>query len=89
MKDLKNKLNASVKIEVGVEYEIQLINYDDGRFVFTLNNVVVSDVEYQTKSFTENHVIQWGQYWSKGYNIENDPLNRIVIRIDDFKLLIN
>ena len=55
-----------------------------GKFVFKLNDEVISDEEYQTKSLIVNHAILFGEYWDKGYNTENDPFKKIVIRIDEF-----
>ena len=80
----ENRLNGKYEIELAVEYNIEIINYDSGRFVFKVNDIVVTDIEYQTKSPDGAHAPQWGLYWSKGYNVNNDPLKRIVIRIDDF-----
>jgi len=84
----ENTMNGCKVLDVGVSYNIEIINYDYGRFVYMVNGVVISDKEYQTKSPTENHVIQWGQYWDKGYNKENNPLDRVVIRIDNLKLWV-
>lgn len=85
----ENTLNGYKEIDIGVDYNIELLTYDSGRFIFKVNDVVISDKYYQVKSPTEEHVLQWGQYWDKGYNTDNDPLKRIVIRIDDFKVLTN
>lgn len=80
----ENTLNGYKFLDVGVSYRIKTVNYDNGKFEFYVNDVLVSSKEYQTKSPTENHITQWGLYWSKGYNLDNDQSNGIIVRIDDF-----
>lgn len=82
----ENTLNGCAEIEVGVDHNGEIVIFDEGRFVFKVNDVTISDKEYQTMSPTESHVVQWGQYWDKGYNMENDPLKRIILRIDNLTM---
>ena len=65
-------------------YKIETITYNYGRFVFKVNGAVVVDKEYQTRSPTGKHYTQIGLYWG-GYPKDNNPLNRIVLRIDNLK----
>jgi len=64
--------------------KVEIITYDSGRVIFKMNNLVISDYSYQTKSATESHVIQWGQYWNKGFNLENDANDNIELKIENF-----
>lgn len=84
-----NTVNGCGNIRIGQTEKIKIITYDSGRVIFYINELKVSDYSYQTKSPTEPHIIQFGQYWNKGFNIENDPLDRVVIRIDNFKRYTN
>lgn len=83
----QNRLNGCLKIDPQVDYNLTLITYDSGRIIFKADGDVISDVKYQTKHTDieaySQHIIQFGQYWNKGFNIENDPLNRVVLRIDN------
>ena len=38
-----------------------------------IDDYVVTDVEYKTKSNYEWSHIKWGMYWDKDYNVTNDP----------------
>lgn len=78
----ENTLNGCKVIEIGVSYNIEVLNYHSGRFVFKVNGRVISNKYYKTIG-SSPYMIQFGQYWSKFYNEENDPLNRIVVRIDN------
>ena len=80
----ENTLHGCKVIDVGVSYDIEIITHDEGRFIYKVNDEVISDQHYQTKSPTENHVIQWGHYWVKGFNLNNNPLHRIIVRFDNF-----
>ncbi len=80
----KNTLNGCKQIEVGISYDINIVTYKSGRFIYSVNDSVISDNFYQTKSKDEPHIIQWGLYWSKGYNLNNDPLKQIIVRFDNF-----
>lgn len=80
----ENTLHGFIEIKVGQQYTIETITYDDGRFVFKVDDVFISDVVYQTKSPTEEHKLQWGQYWSKGYNVNNETDKKITLRILNF-----
>lgn len=82
----ENTLNGCKEIDLGVSYNISIINHDNGLFEFYVNDALISKRLYQTKSPTEQHVIQWGIYTEKGYNIELDPLLSIILRIDNLKL---
>lgn len=82
----ENTLNDCKVLYVGVSYNVEIINYDSGRFVFIVNDEVISDKEYQSKSTTSPSVIMIGHYFNKGFNIENNPLDRAIIRIDNLKL---
>ena len=82
----ENDKGGCAAINVGIPHKIEIWNYDDGFFQLYVDEDLISHYAYQTKSPTEDHIMQWGQYWSKGYNKENDPLKRIVIRMDDFKV---
>lgn len=82
----ENTLNGFSEIELGLTYNVSILTYDSGRVIYKLNNSIVSDREYKTKSPTAQHAIQFGQYWDKGYNKEHDPLKRIVLRMDNFKV---
>ncbi|NMP32966.1 hypothetical protein HII17_15515 [Thalassotalea sp. M1531] len=80
----KNRLNGEIHIEIGVNYHIEFIISDAGQASLIVNDNVISDVEYKTKSESGVHAIQWGMYWNKGYNEEHDPLKQIMIRMDNF-----
>jgi len=82
----KNRLNGYKEIEIGVSYNIEIVTYYSGRFIFKLNGETVSDTFYKTKSDYSDNKIMWGQYLSKGYNVANDPLYRVVSRVDNFKI---
>lgn len=78
----ENTLNGCQTIDIGVSYNVEVLNYHSGRFVFKVNDNVISDKKYQTVGDSP-YMIQFGQYWSKFYNEENDPLKRIVVRLDN------
>lgn len=80
----ENTKGGCAAINIGVNHDIEIWNYDDGFFQLYVDEDLISHKAYQTKSPTESHVMQWALYWNKGYNKEHDPLKRIVIRIDDF-----
>lgn len=82
----ENTKHGCKEIDLGVTYNISIINHDSGFFEFYIDDVLISKSLYQTKSPTENHVIQWGIYTSKGYNTLLDPLLGVILRIDNFKL---
>ena len=80
----KNTLNGCSEIEVGISYDIEIIIDDAGRFTFLLNDSVISDTTYQTKSQNQPHVIMWGQYWDK-FN-----MSQAIFRFDNFtKWVVN
>lgn len=81
-----DRLNGEFEIEIGVEYEINFIIHDVGKVELWVNDNKITSVEYKTKSIASDHTIQWGLYWSKGYNLKNDPLKRIMLRIEDFPI---
>lgn len=80
----KNTINGCGEIYIGVFHRINLVIHDDGRVILRIDNRLIFDKEYQTKHEKNPHVFSWGLYWSKGYNLEIDPLKRILITIDDF-----
>ncbi|WP_100642231.1 hypothetical protein [Alteromonas facilis] len=82
----EDRLNGEYSIETGVTYAVEFVIFDDSRASLIVNDIVVSDAIYQTKHPSNSHAIQWGLYWAKGYNTELDPLKRIVISIDEFKI---
>ena len=84
----ENTLNGFKIIEVGVEYNIEIVIHDEGYFEFYVDDLLISANAYQTKHSVNQHAIQWGLYWAKGYNTDNDPLNRIVASMYDFKVLV-
>ena len=84
----ENTKNGCKKIDVNVTYNITIITDDSGLFSFYVNDRLISKKTYKTKSLTEKHVIQWGIYTSKGYNLDNNPLLSVMLRIDDLKLSI-
>ena len=53
----ENTLNGSKQMDLGVDYEVEIINYDSGRFVYKVNGLTISDKTYQTKSPDFNHSI--------------------------------
>lgn len=71
-----NDLHGSVNIDVGVEYNVEIIitdgiNDTTGNLTVTLNEVEFSNVDYQTKfdGYTNNAVHSFGQYMAIGYDI--------------------
>ena len=64
---------AEVDTDLSHYFKVEIIIRDGltletGGVSVKLDHYKVSDVTYQTKSPSQNHVIQFGQYWSKGYN---------------------
>ena len=80
----EEELNGCVKIDVGVNYNVEFFIYDAGQVKLLVNDVVIFDKEYQTKSPDREHVFSWGLYWAKGYNLSFDPLKRIITTMDGF-----
>lgn len=77
-------LNGCVKIDIGVNHEIEFYIYDSGRVKLLVDNRLIFDKLYQTKSPAKEHIFSWGLYWNKGYNIGFDPLQRVIVTMDDF-----
>lgn len=82
----ENDKGGCYSIDKGIYYNVEILTTDNGKFEFYVNNQLISSYKYQTKSPTEPHVLQWGQYWDKGYNKENNINKNIVLTISDFTL---
>ena len=83
----ENDCHGKYFIEVGVSVNIEFhINPQGASLV--VNDKVISNETYKTKSNISKHRQMWGMYWDVNYNNENDPDKRIVIRIDNFKRFI-
>ena len=83
----ENDCNGYYPIEIGVRVNIEFyINPEGAKLV--INDKMLSDKKYKTKSLIEDHLAQWGMYWSNEYNPDNNQDNRLVIRIDNFKRYI-
>lgn len=61
------------EIVEGSHYKINFYISNAGYAELSVDDNLVSSAYYQTKSPTEKHVIMWGAYWSRYYNLENDP----------------
>lgn len=82
----ENTKNGCKKIDINVTYNVTILNNDKGEFAFYVNDGLVSKRKYQTKSKTEKHVIQWGIYTSKDYNLNNNPELSVILSVDNFNL---
>lgn len=82
----ENTLNGCATVYVGMPIDVELILRDSGRVTFNVDGKSISDKRYQTKSKTTNHAIQWGQYWSKGYNVDNSFDKQTILTIKDLTL---
>lgn len=77
------ELNGCTKIDVGVDYYVEFYIYDNGQVKLVVDEVTIFDVEYKTKGVND-HVIMWGLYWSKGFNLSFDPTQRAIATMENF-----
>jgi hypothetical protein len=83
----ENTLNGCVDMPVGMPVNVDFIVHDAGKVEFYADNNLVSSKEYQTKYTSKEHVIQFGQYWAKGYNLNNDFDKQAILTIEGFSIL--
>lgn len=62
------RFNGSTALNVGQEYKVELVIYDDEKVKLIVDNKLISEAFYKTKSLTENHIQQFGMYWYRNYN---------------------
>ena len=79
----ENTCNGVYPLEVDVTYHVEIITSPSG-VSFIVDGVVVTDVEYKTKSNHEWSFIKWGMYWDEYYNTTNDPNLQTVYSIENF-----
>lgn len=54
-------------------YKINFYISTSGYAELSVDDNLVSSAYYQTKSHTEQHIFMIGDYWSRYYNLENNP----------------
>lgn len=65
-------------------YKINFYISNNGYAELSIDDNLVSSAYYQTKSPTENHVVLIGAYWSRYYNLTNDPNKALRIVVYGF-----
>ena len=83
----ENDCHGKYRVQIGIDYDIDFYLSKLGASL-VINNKVVSDELYKTKSEHEDHRFKFGMYWSPDHNQENDPLKRIILSVSDFTISV-
>lgn len=76
----RETMNGEIEITQGELYHIEVLSQDfagSGRVSLIVNGLKISDSIYKASHLIEAHSVMTGFYWSKGYNLSNDPVNAI------------
>ena len=84
----ENDCHGKYFIEIGVSVNVEFYINPEGASL-VVNDIVVSDEKYKTKSEFSDHKNMFGMYWDVDYNNKNEPDKALVVRIDNLKRLVN
>lgn len=90
--DQSPRNNGEIEIKPFVSYKVLIIitdgvDSDNGNVMFFLDGVVITDVDYQTKSATQwrESVQEIGIYHAGNHNTSYNPDDRLTIQVDNLK----
>ena len=80
------------QINVGQTYRIEITIHDGhlidyGHVQTKIDEYIMSSSVYQTKQWQGKHVSYFGQYWSKGYNEDNNTNLKIKTRVENLAVM--